>query len=175
MKESLILLLLAVGFNAACDKMDKLLTFDIRHSTTVTVQGSIVPFDPPANMPTPDVTTNAEQKFANNDTRKDKVKDIKLKEVELDILDPPGKTFAFLKEIYVYISTNSANEIMIAWKTDIPDNVKTLQLETTGESLDKYVKSEEYSVRTEVVTREVISQDVEIDMDLTFRVTADPV
>ncbi len=174
MKKIMILFLISLPLLFSCDKVDEALTFDIEHSTTVTVQGSVIPFDPPAGMPTPDVTTNSEQKFENNNTSKDKVKDIILKEAELEIQDPPSTTFSFLKEIYVYISTNSVNEIRVAWKTDIPKDVQTINLETTSESLDAYVKSDEYSVRTEVVTREVISQDVEIDMDLIFQVTADP-
>lgn len=174
MKKLGIILLLATITFFACDKVDELLTFEIEHSTDFTVQASVVPFDPPANMPTPDVTTNAEQKFENNNTSKDKVKDIKLNEVKLDVTDPADKTFSFLKEVYVYISTNSNDEMLVASKTDIPQNAKLVELETTDESLDKYVKSDSYNVRTEVVTREVVSQDVTVEIDMTFQVTADP-
>lgn len=155
-----------------CDKTEELLTFEIKHSTSITVGNNIVPFDPPTAVPTPDITTNSEQTFSNNNTRKDKVKDIKLKELELSIVDPPSQTFSFLKEIYIYISINPDNEVMIASRTNIPEDAQSISPETTGKNLDKYVKAQEYSVRTEVVTREVITDDVTIDM--IFEVTADP-
>lgn len=158
----------------SCDKVDELLTFELNHSTEVTVKGSVVPFEPPTNMPTPDITTNAEQSFENNNTRKDLIKDIKLKSLDISVQAPPEKTLSFLKEIYIYISTDSHGELLIAENTDIPKDVKSVSLETTEESLDKYVKSEAYNLRTQVVTREVITDDVILDVDLTFLVTAAP-
>ncbi|MCF8219266.1 MAG: hypothetical protein K9I29_03605 [Bacteroidales bacterium] len=174
MKKIGILLLLVMFFIGSCDKIDELLTFEINHSTEVTIENNITPFDPPVSMPTPDITTNSEQSFENNNTSKDKVKDIKLKELDLSIQDPPDEDFSFLKEIYVYMSTDSTDEIQVASRTDIPEDAQSISLETTDQDLDKYVKADKYNVRTEVVTREVISSDMILDVDFTFVVTADP-
>ena len=174
MKKSGILLLTMLFVLGSCDKVDELLTFEIDHSTQVTIENDVTPFDPPVSMPTPDITTNSEQSFENNNTNKDKVKDIKLKDMVLSIQDPPDETFSFLEEVYVYMSTNSSNEIQVASSTDIPEDAQSISLETTGKELDKYVKSDKYNVRTEVVTDEVITDDVTVDIDLTFVVTADP-
>lgn len=174
MKKLYIIFALGLLTVFGCDKADELLTFEIKHSSSVTVENNVVPFDPPMSMPTPPVTTNSEQKFSSNNTSKDKVKDIKLKELTLTITDPPSKTFSFLKEIYIYISTNSNNEMQIASKTDIPKDAQSIELKTTDKNLDEYVKAEEFDLRTEVVTRELISDDVTIDMDMVFEVTADP-
>ncbi|MCF8331999.1 MAG: hypothetical protein K9H84_06070 [Bacteroidales bacterium] len=173
-KKLLILFSIGIITILSCDKANDLLKFDIEHSTSFEIQSSITPFDPPFPVPTPDITTNSEQKFENNNTKASLVKDVKLKELELDISDPPEKTFSFLKEVYIYISTDSTDEIMAASKTNIPKDAQQISLETTDKSLDKYLKSKTYNLRTEVVTREVLNQDITVDADLVFQVTADP-
>ncbi len=171
-----VLISLALLFITAssCDTVDEWFTFEINHSTEIKVESNVIPFDPPANMPTPDITTNAEQSFENNNTRKHLIKDIKLKSLKVSVQEPPDKTLSFLKEIYVYISTDTYEELLIAESTDIPKDAKSISLKTTDKSLDKYVKSEKYNLRTQIVTREVITSDVTLDVDLTFLVTADP-
>lgn len=174
-KKLLIIFSIGIITILSCDKAKDLLKFEIEHSSSFEIQSSFTPFDPPFAVPTPDVTTNAEQKFENNNTNASLVKDIKLKSLDLDISDPADKTFSFLKEVYIYISTDSTDEILVASKTDIPKDAKEISLETTDKSLDKYVKSESYNLSTEIVTREVISKDITVDLDLVFQVTADPI
>ncbi len=68
MKTKVILSVLLIGIvlTISCKK---LLTFDISDSTTTTVDANILPFQLPVELPTPDVTTNSENEFAQNDTK----------------------------------------------------------------------------------------------------------
>jgi hypothetical protein len=168
----LIVAFLALSVSlATCDKV---LTFDISDETTVTIEKALTPFSIPYDFPTPDITTNSEQEFENNDTKVELVKEIILKDLDLTITSPTDKTFSFLKSIHIYIDNDTEEETELAWKDDIQSDAKTIQLNLTTNTLDNYVKSSKYKLRTEVVTRETLNQDVDIKISMTFQVTADP-
>ena len=173
MKTKVILSTLVIGL-VLTFSCKKLLTFDISDSTTTTVDANILPFQLPVELPTPDVTTNSESEFAQNDTKVELVKEIILKRLALTITSPSDKTFSFLKSIEIYISADGEDETKIAWNNDVQSNAKSIELETTTAALDKYVKKDKYKLRTKVVTKETLTQSVDIKIDFTFQVTADP-
>ncbi|NPA68064.1 MAG: hypothetical protein GXO50_05585 [Chlorobi bacterium] len=157
----------------------KLFSFYVNDSTTVTVNGSIAPVDVPVDIATPDITTSSESEFEDNGTSVNLVKEIVLKELVLTITSPDGEDFSFLKNIHIYISTDeddSDDETEIAWLDDISSDATSISLNVAGDDvpLDKYVKQDSYSIRTEVTTRETLNHDVDIQIDMKFRVTADP-
>ena len=158
---------------AGCSKVDELLSFYIADQTSFQVE-STSPLDLPLEIATPDVTTNSSQKFENNNTTAALVKDVKLNELRLTVTNPSGKTFSFLKSVHIYISTDQSNEIEIAYMDNIPASVSTVTLTTTDQRLDTYVKASSYKLRTSIVTREALSQAVDIQVDLKFHVRAAP-
>lgn len=157
----------------SCDKLDDLLTFTVTDHTTITIEGSVIP-DVPLLLPTPEVTSSASQEFSNNNTRADLVKDVKLTEMTMEVASPQGKTFSFLKSIEIYISTDGSDKVLLASQSSIPKTATLVQLETSNEKLDKYLKAESYRLHTTIVTRETLTEDVQIELGLKFRVTADP-
>jgi hypothetical protein len=68
-----------------CSEVEDLLTFTISDETQFTVQ-STSPLNLPIEIATPSVTTNSNQKFENNNTKADLVKDVKLTELKLTVL-----------------------------------------------------------------------------------------
>ncbi|MCF6184842.1 MAG: hypothetical protein L3J56_09525, partial [Bacteroidales bacterium] len=136
-KVILSLLLIATVLTFSCKK---LLTFDISDSTTTTVDANILPFQLPVEIPTPDITTNSENEFSQNNTNVDLVKEIILKKLSLTITSPSDKTFSFLKSIEIYISADGEDETKLAWNDNVDSNAKSIELETTKSALDKYVK-----------------------------------
>jgi hypothetical protein len=158
---------------ASCKEVDDLLTFTISDQVSLTIP-STSPVSLPSEILTPEVTTNSSQKFANNNTEASLVKDVKLQELKLTIETPSGKNFNFLKSIEIYISTNSSNEILLAGLDNIPANLTTISLTPTQQKLDVYAKASTYKLRTSVITKETLTQDVGIKADLKFRVTAAP-
>jgi len=171
MKKTIFFLLLLPIISFSC-KEGKLFTFYITDQTNITIENSITPFDLPFDIPTPDITTNSESEFEQNDTKVELVKEIVIRELSLTITSPADETFSFLKSIHLYISTDENDEIELAWKDNIASDAKTIQLEITADVLDKFVKSSKYKIRTEVVTKETLFHDVDIQIDLKFRVTA---
>lgn len=126
----------------------------------------------PFVVSTPDVTTNSSQEFQNNNTKANLVKEIRLQSLKLNITDPSGQTFAFLKSIHIYISTTSSNEIELAYLDNISATTSSIELTPTLAKLDAYVKSSSYNLRTEVVTKQVFTQNVTIHAESKFKVTA---
>jgi hypothetical protein len=164
---SLSLVLLAIG----CKKIEQLLTFHISDECTTTIQ-STTPVNLPFEVPTPDVTTNSSQEFSNNNTKAGLVKDVKLDELKITITNPSAKTFSFLKSVHLYISTGSHDEIELAYLDNISSTTNTVNLITTQSKLDQYVKASGYKLRTSVVTRETLTQNTDVKINLRFKVTA---
>lgn len=173
MKNSLIILVFTVAilFTSSCKK---LLTFEISDSTTTTVDANPLPVSVPFEIPTPPVTTNSESEFAQNDTKVELVKEIILKQLDLTITSPSDKTFSFLKSIEIYISADGEDETKLAWDDNVDSSAKTIELTTTNEALDRYVKKSSYKLRTKVTTKETLLNKVDMKIDFTFQVTADP-
>jgi hypothetical protein len=155
----------------SCKKIDELLTFTINVENNFTV-GASGPINLPFDILTPQVTTNSTQQFQNNNTDVNRVKDIKLKKVDLQIVSPAGKTFSFLESVHIYVSTNASDEIELAYLDNISTSANFISLIPTSVSLDKYVKAPSYSLRTKIVTKQTLTQNVDVKNLCQFQVTA---
>jgi hypothetical protein len=173
MKHKVLLGVAILTFMIACDDVEKLLTFYINHQATFQVE-STAPLNLPIIISTPDITTNSSQTFDNNNTSASHVKDIKLEEIKLTVTNPTDKTFSFLKSVKVLISTDQNNEIELASQDDIPTTATTITLVPTSAKLDTYIKASSYKLKTSIVTREALTETVDIRADLKFKVTATP-
>lgn len=156
----------------SCKKIEELLTFNISVENDFTV-GASSPLSIPFDILTPQVTTNSTQQFQNNNSNVNKVKDIKLKSIDLRITSPSGKTFSFLQSVHIYVSTNANDEIELAYLDNISSTASSISLIPTTASLDKYVKASSYSLRTKIVTKQTLTQNIDIKNLCQFQVTAD--
>jgi hypothetical protein len=166
---SFILILIASFF--ACKKLQQLLTFKISNESTVTIPSSS-PVGLPFNVSSPDVATNSSQQMQNNNSSIALVKNILLDQLQMTITNPANQNFAFLKSIHIYISTNSSNEIELAYLDSIPTTATSITLIPTTSPLDVYVKASSYNLRTATVIRQVLANDVSIKIASQFKVTA---
>lgn len=160
---------------SACKKViEDLLTFNIDYSSSFTVP-SAIGVNTPFNVPAPSVQTNASQKFQNNGTSKDKVKNIILKKPTLTITDPSQANFSMFKSIKLYISASGQPKKLLAESGEISTSAgKTLTLTPTSDNLDNYVKQDEFEVEAEVIMREAPLYEIDFRADMTFQVTANP-
>jgi hypothetical protein len=159
---------------SSCDKIDKLTQFNLKYDTEVTIKSAtIVNINTPFNFYTPAVKTNSESELEVNDSRKDLVEDIKVKELKMTIKAPEGQTFDFLKSIKIFIKAEGLEEKMIAWKTDMTDDGSTtITLETADDNLKDYILEDSFQLRTETVTDQLITQDTQIGINAVFWVDA---
>ena len=164
----LAVLLLAVG----CKKIDQLLTFYIEDQQNIKVAGNpvvgLVSFSPVA------VTTRSEERFKNEDTRADLVKDVSLNKLTLTITDPNNENFNFLESVTLYISTDQNDRVPLATLNPVPADQKVIELKPSGTKLDKHLKASSYTLTTEAKVKRAVSQDITMKADSRFKVTADP-
>lgn len=155
-----------------CNELDKLTVFDLAYTESVTIQSGAnvnLPFD----ISTPDVSANSNSSFASNNTNKDLVEDIRLKQLILTITAPSSGEFSFLKSITLYISADGLPETKIAGKTNIPDNQgNTLTLDVEDVDLREYIKKDTYKLRLNTVTDKLITEDQEVEVYSQFKVNA---
>ncbi|MCC3156329.1 hypothetical protein LJ737_03720 [Hymenobacter sp. 15J16-1T3B] len=164
--------LLLIGA-AACKKVDKLLTFYVEDAQNIRIASNF-PLGVFTQLAPVTVTTNSSQSFANNDTRADLVKDVKLDKLTLTITDPSSQNFDFLQSIEIRISADGADEIVLASLNSIPQGVRTITLTPTEAKLDAYLKASQYTLKTRATVGRNVPQDVTVRADSRFKVTADP-
>lgn len=169
MKYFIITMLMLISGLSACKK--KGVSFTIKNNATFRVESSS-PINLPFEIGTPDVTTNSSQEFTNNKTAPNLVKEVTLQDLTLSITSPSGKTFSFLKSAEIYISTNTSNEIKLASADNINSTSSTFSLSPASANLIEYIKSDKYKLRCRVVTKETVTQAIDLKCDSRFKVTA---
>ena len=166
---SLFILLIVAG----CQKEGVGIRFNMDYNTSFTVEsGNILSL--PLDFFTPDVTTNSEAEFASNDTRKDKIQEIKLTSLVLKTKESSGANFDFLKHVYLYIKADGVDEKRYAFKENVANGVSVINLEVVDVNLAEYIKQDAFSLRAECVTDKTLSQDLEVDAEMVFAVKANP-
>ena len=172
MKSAIVLvsmMLLAVS----CEEVNELTKFDIEYDKSFTVPATLG-IDTPISISTPDITTNSEEKFSGNDTKKDLIEEIVLKELVLTLESPTNSDLSFLKSLTLYIDADGMDETEIASSESIPDDIgKSLEMETPSVDLKEYIFKDSFSIRTKVTTDETISEEHEINAAMVFTVDAE--
>lgn len=173
MKKIIIVSLIALGIitTNSCKKLDEFTQFDLNYDATVVLPANSV-INLPLNLFTPDITTNYEEKFSANDTRKDLIEEITISAIDIIVQKPQGQTLDFLKSIEVYISADGLDEIEVASKYDIPDGLTSLGLDYSKANLKDYVTKESIKLRIKTVMDESLNQDTELKINTRFRVNA---
>lgn len=173
MKNLLLVSLVFLTILPSCNRDVIEIKFKLNYSTNFTIEsGGLLNF--PLDFFTPDVTTNAESEFEANDTRKDKVKEVSLDELVLTITAPEGRSFDFLKDIYLFISAEGLEEQQYAFYEDVPDGLTRLELNATGIDLASYIKEEKFKLRSECVLDRTLTQNIDVQADMVFNVRANP-
>ena len=159
-------------FSTSCEKLDEFTQFNVEYKSSIVIEnGSILNL--PIDILTPEIQTNQESEFAVNNTRKDLVEEISLRDMNLKITSPDEQRFDFLKSIHVFINADGLSELEIAFKDPVPEDVgDSLVLDLNENNLREYIIKDRFSLRVEVVTDKVTGSDVNIDVESTFFVDA---
>ena len=161
-----------VLFMVSCKKMHKLTQFNMEYVEVVTIQSS-TGINLPFNIYTPDVQSNSETKFDNNNTKKKYIEHIELTDLDLTIQSPAGGDFSFLKSIEIYLSAPGLSEIKVAWNDNVPATTgNTLILQTINNDLQEYLKQDTFKLRVNTVTDEILTSDYDINVHCNFHVDA---
>lgn len=170
-KLSYVFIALLVSFSA-CKKVGELTKFNLDYNTSTTIPAT-TGIDLPINLFTPDIETNAESEFTVNNTRKDLIEEIILTKLSLTITSPASQDFSFLNSVTIYIAAEGLSEIEVASRENIPDDVgRQLELETSNVDIQEYVKQDNFYLRVNTVTDELLSNDVDMNIFSQFHVDA---
>jgi hypothetical protein len=165
-----LLLLLVITVCSGCKK--KLTQFYMDYNMSAIIQSS-VPVSSPFTINTPQTITNSEFEFESNDTRKDRIREILLKELTLTITSPQGQTFSFLNSLEIFIESENLPERKVAFKENIPNNVgNEITCEITVLDLQEYIKEDKFRLRIKTVSNELLTQDVHLNIYSLFLVDA---
>ena len=160
---------------SGCKQVDKLLTFNINRSQTIIVPKAAI--IPGSSVLGPPVTISADTKeeFRRQNTAAELVKDVTLHKIVMNLETPADEDFGFLQEVELFLSADNLPEVSMAYLRDIPaDAGRSLELTSTNVKLDKYIKAPSITLRIRGAADEVVLNDIIAKVDLTFRVTADP-
>jgi hypothetical protein len=166
MKKLLILLIAALSF-AGCKKVH-LTTFNVDNSASFTIPAST-----PIGLFNIPVTTSSQSSFQQQGTDASHLQNVSLEKLSLTITNPTTRNFDFLDKAHIYISASGQSEQEIAYLDPVAHNGSvTISLNTTGIELVNYIKQDNYSLRISTTTNQILTQDVTIRADMTFKVKA---
>ena len=164
-------MLVLFTFNS-CKTIDKLTQFNMSFNQTVVIPSS-TGISLPIDLISPDIETNSESTFEINDTRKDLIEEIRLTSLTLTLNAPGNADFSFLESIRVFMNAPDLPEVEIAWANDIPDNSgDVVTLNVSGADFQEYIKKDQFSLRCNSVTDELLTSDHQIEIASTFFIDA---
>ena len=166
-----ILSLLLLVCNS-CKKIDQFTQFSMDFNNEIVIPSS-TGISLPINLLTPELETNSESTFEVNDTRKDLIEEIRLTSLILTLNAPNNADFSFLESISVYMNAQDLPEVEIAWEDDVPVNAgNQISLNVSNEDFKEYIKKDEFSLRVNTITDEILTSDHQIDIASSFFIDA---
>ena len=174
MKNKLFILLffsLVLTKMSACKKEGKGIGFNLRFEEEFIISSGN-PLNLPFNVLLPDVETNSQAQFAQNDTRAENITDIKLTSLGLSILSPQNQDFSFIKDVEIFINAEGLDETRLAYRFDVNTTEKVLDLIPDESDFAEYIKKDKYSLRVRTVVKSTFNNNIRMKADILFRVRA---
>jgi hypothetical protein len=169
----LLTLLPALATVQSCEKVENAINFGFNIDGEFTMPPNI-PINTPLTLPGIPMDYNSEETFEQNNTRADLVKKITIDYIKMNILEPVGQDFSFVKDIEILFDMDGVGEKLVAWKYDVDDNVGgELSLDVTPDDLSAYLKGDGVKMTIKVTTDKITTQEVKMSYDIRTRVTAD--
>ncbi len=136
---------------------------------TIPATTTLLPFD----LPIPTVTTSATTELENQGVLPSQIKEVVLKDMVITITNPADQDFSFLDAIYVYIQDKDGNnEQEIAYLENISSSAQSITLNTMDVNLVDYIRQGKYKLRVKVKVKKVLNHDVDVRIDLRFKILA---
>lgn len=157
----------------SCELIDKLTSFNLDYNTSYTIPSTIIPITI-LNTNTPDITTNSQATFTNNNTKSDHIQEVQLRKLTITITAPSGKKFDFLKSAEIYISADGLPETKVAYVDNVDgatvDN--SIEMTTSAQDLKEYIKKDKITLRVSTTTNKIVTENVTVRVDAKFWVNA---
>ena len=170
--QSFAVLSLILLVSNSCKKIDQFTQFNMDFNNEIIIPSS-TGINLPINLLTPEVETNSESTFELNDTRKELIEEIRLTSLILTLNAPNNADFSFLESISVYMNAQDLPEVEIAWEDNVPENAgNQISLNVSNEDFKDYIKKDEFSLRVNTITDEILTSDHQIDIATSYFIDA---
>lgn len=147
-------------------------TFYINDTAKTTIK-STYNINVPFNIPVGSISSNNTNEYQNNNTAPDLIESVSLEKLDLTITNPANEDFSFLKSIHIYIKkSDDSDKKEIAYMDDINSSAQSISLTCTKENLVTYLRDSTYKLDTKYTIREVPGHDIDLRIDLKFKVVA---
>jgi len=180
---TLILAVLVFAGITSCQKtkddINKATEFDMNYSTEVTIPSTTLTIPPgvpstttqPIDFNTPEISTASASRFTSESTTQDLIDEIKLTKFNIS---NPGGNLNFLKSISIYIKTTGMGDVLIAKKTDIPQNISSLDADLQNENIKQFIFKDkiQFKVNVTLITSSGNSGDQKLKTSQTVHVKA---
>lgn len=170
--KSLIAVLIILISSSCSDQFDGLTNFTLEYTHQSKIDSN-VGVNLPFNISTPPVQTNSTAEFKNENTAKNLIEEIYIEQLKITLTSPSNADFSFLENITIYINADGKDEQEIAWKKPVPSNAgASITLDINDTDLQEYIVQDEFSLRINATTDELIASDHHFEVFTKFRVKA---
>ncbi len=169
MKKIIFVLFVAVLFTG-CDKVSELTRFDIPISRSIDVP-ALATVLPTGHKATLTVSPNLGEELSKRSLSSDRIEEIVLKSLGLELTSPTTGDLTFLKSVTVEISAEGLEKKRIAYAENVPDNVgKTLTLAVENVDLKNYFLKESITLEVTLATDKVTTSIYSLKVNSVFTV-----
>lgn len=186
MKKGLLAVLVFSVIAAGCaDKVKQLLSFtkEIEYNGSVEIKG--VPGLPDtvvtlpsgglnADFPKLANATNAQQYIKDYNTSPDKISNVIISKLGLEMSEPSGANFDYIDSVKVYISATGMEEHLVGYKYGIPKGTQSIDLTRDDINLKEYFLKDSIYFRINAHFVEVPKDSGKMDIKSVFSLVATP-
>lgn len=140
----------------AKEEVNNATEFDMNYSAEFTIPSTTL--TPPGGAPsnttqpidfnTPEISTESAGRFSSESTSKDLVEEIKM--TKFTISNSAGN-LNYLKSFSIYLKTSGMGDVLVASKTDIPQNTSSVDADLAGVNIKEYIFKDKIQFRVNVV------------------------
>ncbi len=155
------------------DDINKATEFDMSYSTELTIPSTTLALPTGTTQPidfnTPDISTASASKFTSESTTQDLIEEIKM--IKFTISNPGGN-LNYLKSLSIYLKTSGLGDILVATKSNIPQNVSSVDTDLGAENIKQYIFKDKIQFRVNVtlITGTGVSGDQKLKTSQTVHV-----
>jgi hypothetical protein len=150
------------------DDINKATEFDMTYASEFTIPSSpSYTATTPVDFNSPDIPTQSSSKFAAEETTKDLIEEIKL--TKFTISNPSGN-LNFVSSIAIYIKTSGLGDVLVASKSNIPQNVSSVSADLTGANIKEFIFKDKIQFRVTATITSGLSTEQKLKIDETVHV-----
>jgi hypothetical protein len=166
MKKTILALFTLVVGISGCATVQSIIKSSFPYTATLTVPAS----SKPGEVLSAKSSASSFDEVFGNDNAGDYIKDVKIASARLIASKPSDQSMGMFKSVKVFISNGSSEEVMVASRSDVSENIPSnLVLDIDNSRfLDNYIKGKSLSIRMEYVLRNAITTDINIRTSLSF-------